>query len=98
MDRFEAYALLSAELDRWRTLPRSDVIARLGAPPSMTSAMIGGEMISIEVTISWADTRRKKLRVQATALGPSHWKMERLDEAMLLEPLDLADPGSSAKT
>ena len=92
MDRIRAYGLLAAELDRWRALPRSEVVGRLGKPASTTSTVIGDVLISIEVRVSWNDARKTRLRVVATAYGPSHWQTERLEEAITLEPFDTAEP------
>jgi hypothetical protein len=92
MDRVGAYGLLAAELDRWRTLPRSEVVGRLGKPASITSAVLGDVLISIEVIVTWANGRQTKLRVAATAYGPSHWQTERLEEAITLEPLEPPRP------
>lgn len=85
MDRVKAYSLLAAELERWRMLPRSQVVGLSGKPPSVTSATIGDVLISIEICISWANAHQTKLRVAATAYGPSHWQTERLEEAIILE-------------
>ncbi len=88
MDRVGAYSLLAAELDRWQTLPRSDIVGRLSKPTGIISAILGDVSITIEVSVSWADPRHTKLRVAATAYGPSHWQTERLEEAITLELLD----------
>ena len=58
------------------------------APRIIRSALIGDENVSIEVDVSWADTRRTRLRVKAVAHGPSHWKLERLEEAIILDPTE----------
>jgi hypothetical protein len=85
MHRAGAYALVSAELNRWATLPRQEVAARVGAPATVTTALLDGELVSIEVRVRWGDGRRTRLRVEAVAYGPSHWNTERLDDAITLE-------------
>ena len=85
MDRVGTYAILAEELNRWRALPRSEVIDRVGALPVIRSALIDGEDVSVEVSAHWADEHRVKLRVEAVAYGPSHWNTERHVEAITLD-------------
>ena len=88
MDRIRAYALLVAELERWRLKPRQEVAALAGGPAVSVSDVVGDESVSIEVKVRWADDRHTRLRVEAVAYGPSTWKLERLEEAISLEPVD----------
>ncbi len=71
MDRVRVYALIAAELDRWQTLPRSEVVERVGKPAEVSSALIDGAEVTIEVRVSWADDTQRQLRVGAAAYGPS---------------------------
>jgi hypothetical protein len=41
---------------------------------------IDGEPVSIEVSVSWRDASRARVRVEAVANGPSTWRMERVVE------------------
>jgi len=88
MDRMRAYALLVAELERWRLKPRQHVVACVGAPAVSVSEMVGDEPVRIEVSVRWVDDRQTRLRVEAVAYGPSTWTLERLEEAITLEPAD----------
>jgi hypothetical protein len=88
MDRIRAYALLAAELERWRLQPRQQVAARVGGPAVSVLEMVGNEPVCIKVKVRWADDRRTHLRVEAVAYGPSNWKLKRLEEAITLEPVE----------
>jgi hypothetical protein len=98
MDRIRTYALIAAELDHWQRMPRLDLLARLDRPAEITSAMIGDTTTSLEVSVRWEDESKTKLRVQAIAYGPSTWKMERLEEAIILELLDTTEPDAMHKS
>jgi hypothetical protein len=80
MQRANAYAALTKVLEQWRLKPQAALISRIGVLPSVLSAEIAGELISIEVSVSWVDTSHEKLRIEAVANGPSHWNTERLVE------------------
>jgi hypothetical protein len=84
LDRAEAYAELTAELERWRCLPFGDLVSLVGASPSVTSVPVGAEIIEVEVRIKWAEAKPGALRVEAMANGPSCWRLERLEEAVIV--------------
>jgi hypothetical protein len=88
VNRADAYAALSAELERCRALPQSDLVALVDAAPVATIVPVDGELLSVEVTVRWIDPRRTSLRVEAIARGSSHWKLERLEEAITLSATD----------
>ena len=90
MDQISAYALLADKLNQWRAMPRNEVTSRVGAPKVIEQVFINGEPVSIEVTVNWVDSHRARLLVTAVAYGPSHWKMERLQERIILELVDVA--------
>lgn len=84
LDRVEAYAKLFAELERWRCLPFDDLASLVGVPPSVASVCIGAEVIDVEVRISWAEAEPGAIRVEAVANGPSCWRLERLEETVIV--------------
>jgi hypothetical protein len=84
LDRAEAYAKLSAELERWRGLPFGDLVSLVDASPSVTSVSVGAENIEVVVRIGWAKDKPGAIRVEAIANGPSCWKLERLEEAVIV--------------
>jgi hypothetical protein len=89
MKRADAYALLADELQRWQRMPYRDLVAQIDAAPPSTSAAIGPESIEIQVCARWADPGRNAIRVEAIANGPSHWRLERLIESVVVrEPKD----------
>jgi hypothetical protein len=84
LDRAEAYAKLTAELERWRRLPFGDLLSLVGASPSVTSVPVGAEIVNVEVRIRWAEAKPGAIRVEAVANGPSCWRLERLEEAVIV--------------
>jgi hypothetical protein len=90
LDRVEAYGKLAAELERWRRLPFDDLVRLVGASPSVTSVLVGAEVIDVEVSMTWAEAKPGAIRVEAVAYGPSCWRLERLEEAVIVSA-----PGSS---
>ena len=80
MERANAYAALANELEQWRLRPVADLASRIGAPPTVRNTEVAGEVVSIEVSVSWADTSQDKFKIEAVANGPSHWATERLVE------------------
>lgn len=75
---------LFEELERLRLLPEVALLALVDAPANQRIVTVNGEEITIDVTIRWADTTRKALRIEAVANGPSTWRLERFRESLLL--------------
>ena len=84
MDRPNAYAALAAELALWGGKARGELVARIGAGPIARKVELAGEVVWIEVSVSWVDASRESLIVEATANGPSHWHTERLVERLIV--------------
>lgn len=40
--------------------------------------------MTVRISVQWADEKKQTLRVQATADGPSCWKLERLEECIVV--------------
>ena len=80
MHRANAYAALSEELATWRRRPKAELAARVGQPAAEREVKIGGEVVNIEITASWANREQTAVRLHAVAHGPSHWRMEQLAE------------------
>lgn len=80
MKRANAYAALATEIERWRLKPAGELASRVGAPPAVRHAEVAGEVVSVEVSVAWADTSRSEFRIEAVANGPSYWTTERLVE------------------
>jgi hypothetical protein len=84
LDRAKAYAELAAELERWRRLPFGDLVSLVDASPSVTSVPVGAEVIDVEVRIRWAEAKPGAIRIEAVANGPSCWRLERLEETIIV--------------
>jgi hypothetical protein len=82
MHRADAYAALNQELDLWRQRTRAELAASVDRPASAREVKIKGELVSIEVSASWANPERTAVRLNAVAYGPSHWRMEQLSEGI----------------
>ena len=84
MHKASAYQALVQELELWRTMPRSELVAKVGAPASVRYASIDGEDIAVEVALHWHDKDRTAIRVVGVANGPSHWRLDRLEESVII--------------
>jgi hypothetical protein len=86
MKRTDAYAILTTELQSLSQLNYSALVKHIGQPPTAKSVTAGLEEISVRVQVSWADSKRRSVRVEATADGPSPWRLERLVESVTVSP------------
>lgn len=84
LDRAETYVKLVEELERRRRLPFSDLVGLIGSSPSVSWFSVGAEMIEVEVRVVWAVARPGSIRIEAVANGPSRWRFERLEEAVII--------------
>lgn len=83
MRKATAYQALTRELERWRSMPAKDLVESIGKPASVQSVHIDGEAIALEITIQRHDPN--SVRITAVANGPSHWRLERLEESMVIQ-------------
>lgn len=84
MHKATAYEALARELERWRCLPRQELVANVGKPASVHSVNISGEDVALEVTVHWHGEAGAALRISGVANGPSHWRLERLEESIVV--------------
>lgn len=82
MKRAIAYAALASELETWRDLPQAELLSALRHPPASRVVEVDGGELVLEVVVSWANERRKAVKIAATAYGPSHLLLERLEETL----------------
>ena len=95
MNRGEAYAVLAAELAERRRAGFSALVAEVGRTARHRVVRMGGEDVVVETFVEWADPARTSVRVTASAAGPSWWKLERLDESIVVRPPSgTAGPGA----
>ena len=84
MHKATAYALLAEELETWRKKSVDDLAALAGQPAYSREVNADGELLRVEVAVSWVDTTRENLKLEAVANGPSHWQMERVVERIIV--------------
>ena len=84
MDRVAAYAALAAVLEEYRARSFDELAVLIGSPPGVSAAQAGTESIDVEVRITWEDRRKQAIRIEATANGPSCWRLERLEESVVV--------------
>lgn len=86
MNRAEAYAILSRELDSWRCRPYEQLVARVDQLESQRTVPVGQEDVTVRVAIRWTDEKHTALRVEAVAEGPSCFRLERMEESIVVSP------------
>ncbi len=86
MKRDKAYSILAEELERFRRLPRPDLVRCISGPAIERTEWDGAEPLTIEIRVEWADEEAGAIRIRATSNGPSSWRLERLEEVVLLRP------------
>jgi hypothetical protein len=86
MDRGKAYSVLARELERFRRLPRPDLVRCIGGPIIERTEWDGAEPLTIEIRVEWADVEAGAIRIRSTSNGPSCWRLERLEETVLVHP------------
>jgi hypothetical protein len=75
-------------------LPFDDLVDLVDAAPYVKSVAIGSEVIDVEIRIRWANPGRSAVRVEATAYGPSCWRLERLEESITVSSPHPSGSGS----
>lgn len=84
MNRTDAYAILSRELAKYQQLGYEWLASTIGEPPYKLDEVVRDETISIEIQTHWNDPKKVGIRIEATAYGPSTWRFERLEEAIVV--------------
>ncbi len=88
MDRGSAYKILASRLADLRAEGYDALLLRAGQGPRTETVELNSEPVRVEVAISWVNRERGVLSILATAMGPSTWKMERLDEEIFVQPVE----------
>jgi hypothetical protein len=86
MNRSDAYAILSRELAKYQQLGYERLASMIGQPPCQFEEIANDETVVIEIRTLWNDPKEVGIRIEATAYGPSTWRFERLDEAIIVMP------------
>lgn len=84
MHKAAAYEALARELERWSVLPKQELVAKVGKPARVHCVNINGEDIVVEVAAHWHGEEGSAVRVTGIANGPSHWRLERLEESIVV--------------
>ncbi len=84
LDRDRAYSVLARELERFRILPRQDLVRYISGPVIERMEWDGAEPLTIEIRVDWADEEAGSIRIRATSNGPSCWRLERLEESVVV--------------
>ena len=84
MDREKAYSVLARELERFRRLPRPELVRCISGPAIERTEWVGAEPLTIEPRVDWADEGAGVIRIRATLNGASCWRLERLEESVLV--------------
>jgi hypothetical protein len=84
VDKAAAYRALAAELERWRSMPHVELIAGVDKPASVTYANVSGENVALEIALYWHGDDQTAIRIVGVANGPSHWRLERLEESIVV--------------
>lgn len=84
MHRAHAYSALANELEKWRTVPPAELAVLVGAPAAQIAVHYGGEEFEIEIAFAWEGLDKGAIRVVGTANGLSSWRLERLQESIVV--------------
>jgi len=85
MNRGDAYCVLAAELNLFSKQGFDSLLLKVGCTTSRV-LRIGQEDVTIETTVGWNDARKRTIRVNASALGPTCFRIERLEESIVVHP------------
>jgi hypothetical protein len=85
MNRSDAYGVLSDELRSMSHLGYDCLLSRIGQSTRRVLAL-GPEEVAVETHVRWHDAKKRAIRIEATAYGPSCWALERLEESIIIRP------------
>jgi len=83
VDRHDAYRLLSEVLESFRTRPFDEVASLVGTRTSERVFGPSGQEILIDVVVERVGAN--EVRVVATADSPSTFRLERMEEAIIIQ-------------
>lgn len=86
MNRKDPYLVLARELQAWQQRPYSQLVDLVNQPATETIVKLAEEEVSLRVELQWANSKNGTIRIKATAYGPSCWKLERLEESIVVSP------------
>jgi hypothetical protein len=86
MNRGDAYAVVSTELNALRRRPFDELVALVGVDLPDRAVPLGTEQVTLRVWLRWADDEHNAVRIYAAAGGPNWWRMDRVDESSWFAP------------
>ena len=84
MDRANLYQELCSFIEELRSTPLPELRERVGQTSRMEKWTEEGVLV-LEATISALNQSRDAIEIHASAYGPSHWNLERLDESVVVK-------------
>lgn len=81
----QVYPALARTLEYWSELQPQKLQALIGATPNIEEVEVEGEIIRLEVSVTWANEKQDVLLVEAVAYGPANWLTERLAEKVRIK-------------
>ena len=84
LDRHEAYRVVSELLEQLRALPFAQLEARVGSTTQSRVQTACGVEILVDVAVEWHDRDARRIALYASADSPSQYRMERLEERILV--------------
>ena len=82
MQSADAYAVLAKELEDLRSVPLADLMPLLDGPPATRSFLMGGELVDLETSLTWADIAHTAIVATAHLRGPSTWHHQHMQESI----------------
>lgn len=82
-NRADAYAVLAAELEKYRA-HAGDRLAALVGTTSRKVLTVGKDECLVEVKAEWTSPKMSSVKLTAVVYGPSHLMTERYEEALTL--------------
>jgi len=90
LNRGDAYKLLADRLNALRSRGYAGLLHLVDEPATIERVSPEGEEVELNIVVRWADPKHRKLRICASAFGPSTWMTQRLDESFVIGPDDPA--------
>ena len=87
MDRVAAYSVITEEIEAARRLPYGNLVARVGNEPATREIVTPVGVAILETRVEWENRATGQISVVVTLYGPSTFRLERLEERILVAPM-----------
>ena len=81
----QVYPALARALEYWSELPNDTLRDLVGTKPKTEELAVDGELIQIEVSVTWENAKHDAVLVEAVAYGPASWITERVSEKLRIK-------------